>query len=696
MKNIQSRIEELRTLLRHHNHQYYIEENPEISDREYDDLFTELKNLEAAHPEFVSPDSPTQKLNIHIQKEFKPAEHKAPLLSLDNTYNEDELREFDVRCKKITEEEQISYVVEPKYDGLSLAVTYINGVYSRAATRGSGQIGEDVTENIKTIGSIPLSLSEKIPYLEVRGEVLMTKEAFEKLNQQRTEEGKALFANPRNAASGSVRQLDTAITASRKLEVIFYDITYAEGLPRFKTHQDELNFLRNLGLKSAEGILCGDIEEVILRSREMEVQRNDHPFEVDGMVIKVQDVSLRENMGLTEHHPRSAIAFKFKAQEEITKLLKITVQVGRTGVLTPVANLQPVRLAGVTVARATLHNMDEVEKLDIREGDYVVVKRAGEVIPKVIKTIPERRDGSEIPFKVPEHCPVCDGAVVRLPEEVAYRCSNLSCPAQLTERIRFFVSKEAMDIDGLGERYIETFVDAGLVKNFVDIYKLKDRLDELVPLLYETEKAAKIMESGSLQSSLWEMQEEGPKNKNSVKLLHNLLSSIEASKEKDIDRLLTGMGIKYIGKKTARILIQHVDSLWDLVERSKEELDDLPGIGDKTAESVYDYLHQDENIALLHGLESVGVSLEKKQKSTLKKDGKLSGMTFLFTGTLTSFTRTEAGNMVEELGGNVVESISKNVTYLVFGEKAGSKLEKAKKLQVKTLNEQEFLELIKE
>lgn len=695
MKNIPARLTELRTLLRYHNQKYHIEDNPEISDRAYDDLFQELKDLEQQYPEFITPDSPTQKLLIAIQKDFKQAEHKKPLLSLDNTYNAEELREFDVRCKKLAEKEMLSYVVEQKYDGLSIAVTYVDGVFSRAATRGDGKWGEDVTENIKTIGSIPQSLQEKIPFLEVRGEVLMTKEIFERLNVMRMEEGSSLFANPRNAAAGAIRQLDPNITASRKLDAIFYDITYSEGLPTFTSHSEELQFLREKGLKVAEDMVCKDMEEVIELSKKMEEMRNDHPFEVDGMVIKVDDVSLYETMGYTEHHPRFAIAYKFKAQEEITKLEDIIIQVGRTGVLTPVAILAPVQLAGVSVSRASLHNMDEVAKLDIRVGDYVLVKRAGEVIPKVIKTIPERRNGSETIFSIPTHCPVCHAHAIRLPEEVAYRCPNLSCPAQIGERLKYFVSKEAMDIDGLGEKYIEAFVSGGLIKTFVDIYYLKDRLSELLPLLYEPEKVKKITEEGLVQQDIFGTATVSDlPSKTSLKLLKNLLSSIEASKEKGIDRIFTGMGIKYIGKKTARTITEHVQSLWDLVSMTKEELENIPGVGAKSAESVFDYMQQEENRELLRQLETVGFSFMKKVDVSRNQAGALSGMTILFTGTLTTMTRPEASERAAALGASIADTLTKQVTHLVVGEKAGSKLEKAKKMQITILTEDEFLNLV--
>lgn len=671
------RIEELRKLLRYHNYKYYVEDDPEISDKGYDSLFSELKDLETQHPELITPDSPTQKLAVQLQKEFAQAAHYRPLLSLDNTYNAEDLRAFDERVKrglKLSPEENIIYDVEPKYDGLSMAVVYRDGRFDRATTRGNGEVGENVTENIKTIASVPLALLGDVPgILEVRGEVIMTKESFARLNEKRTEEGQPLFANPRNAASGSVRQLDPAITAERRLDVVFYDVTFHDHLT-WKTHEEELQFLRHSGIKASVAKQCASIDEVIAYVQGMEEKRHSFPFDIDGMVIKVADTGRREELGTTGHHPRGAIAYKFPAQEEVTLLEDIAIQVGRTGVLTPVAHVSPVEVAGVTVSRATLHNLEDIQRKDLRVGDYVVIRRAGDVIPQIVKPLLARRPANSVAFSMPDHCPSCGAAVVQLPEEVALRCVNASCPAQIKERLIHFVSKHAMDIDGFGRRSIELLVDHGLLTSFSDLYTLKDHKDAVLPLLYE----AATLEKGKLELKRWQ----------------NLVDAIDASKKQGLDRLLFGIGIRFVGRKLARTIASHVDSLWDMPGLTRETLTQWDEIGDKVAESLVDFFAMEENLAQLHALEDAGISLKGISTPVPVADGVLAGKSFLFTGTLTTMAREAAASLVEQHGGTVLSSVSKNLGFLVVGEKPGSKVAKAAKLGVPAISEKEFLAML--
>lgn len=694
--NVAKRIDELRELIRYHNQKYHIDDNPEISDKEYDTLFDELLSLEKEHPELVVPDSPTQRLAVAIQKEFVPAAHYSPLLSLANTYNAQELLEFDERVRKILEIDEkapIEYGVELKYDGLSVALVYRNGLLERAATRGNGTVGENITANIKTISSIPLKIDTKFSLLELRGEVVMTKKAFANLNETRLEEGLPLFANPRNAAAGSVRQLDTRVTAERKLDVIVYDIIHSSGELTFDTHAKELEFIHSVGLKATQIHLCKTIQEVIAYTSVIEEQRNTYPFEIDGLVVKVMDTASREILGATEHHPRGAIAYKFPAQEEVTQLEKIEVQVGRTGVLTPVAYLTPVHIGGVMVSRATLHNMDELQKKDLREGDYVVIKRAGDVIPHVIKPVVERRRGNEKVFTMPTRCPVCDAQVVQLPEEVAYRCINTACPAQTVLRMIYFVSKDAMDIDGFGKKYVERFVTSGLVHTIADIFTLKEHPEEVLKVLYSPEKAAEILEKQLLQNSLFQTESEQAPKQIHVKLLKNLLTSIEEAKSRDLDRLITGLGIRYVGKKTAKILAERVKHITELFTFSLEDFNALEGVGPIVAESLYDFFASTENQQLLHKLQSLGVNTQSLKKRTVLSN-KLQNQTFLFTGTLETMSREKAEQLVEHHGGKIISGVSSKLTYLVVGDKPGSKLAKAKDLGISILSEQDFLSLV--
>ena len=681
----QQRIDELRELLRYHNYKYYVEDEPEISDREYDRLFDALKDLEKAHPELITPDSPTQKLRVQVQKEFEPASHYRPLLSLDNTYNPEDLRAFDERVKrflKLEMDETIIYEVEPKYDGLSMAVVYRDGRYERATTRGDGQTGENVTENIRTISSVPLALLGSVPgILEIRGEVLMTKKSFAHLNEKRADEGMPLFANPRNAAAGSVRQLDPVITAARRLDVVFYDVTYHDHLT-WKSHEEELAFLRRAGIKASTAHTCPSIETVIEYIQSMEVKRHDFPFDIDGMVIKVQDTAMREALGTTGHHPRGAIAYKFPAQEEVTLLKEISIQVGRTGVLTPVAKVEPIEVAGVIVSRATLHNLEDITRKDIREGDHVIIRRAGDVIPQIVKAILTKRPKNSKPFTMPDICPSCGSHVVQLPEEVALRCVNASCPAQLKERLIHFVSKHAMDIDGFGRRSIELLVDNGLLQRFSDLYDLKNHAQKVLPLMYDE---GTLEKSGALQGELFQPTE----TKHDLKRWQNLVQAIEDSKKQTLDRLLFGIGMRFVGRKLARTLAEHVSDVWELAQTPLEVLIEWEEIGAKVAESIADFFKTEENLAELRRLEAMGISMRGLQVH--KKEGPLLGQTYLFTGTLGSMTREAAAAKVEQLGASVVSTVSKNLSFLVVGEKPGSKVAKAQKLGVEMLDETAFL-----
>ncbi len=689
-----ARIEELRSLIRYHNQRYHVEDNPEISDKEYDTLFEELLQLEKKYPHLVTSDSPTQRLAVEIQKEFVSAQHFSPLLSLANTYNAEELLEFDERTRRflgIDQDAPLSYGVELKYDGLSVALVYRDGILERAATRGNGQIGENITANIKTIASLPLKIETPLSMIEIRGEVLMSKKAFADLNTSRMDEGLSLFANPRNAASGSVRQLDVSVTAKRKLDLIVYDIISQSDEMQFSSHEEELRALRSSGLKATDTHICTTIQDVIAYADQVELQRNDFPFEIDGLVIKVLSTAYRERLGATEHHPRGAIAYKFPAQEEVTKLNSIEIQVGRTGVLTPVAHLEPIHVGGVTVSRATLHNMDELEKKDLREGDFVVIKRAGDVIPHVIKPVVERRTGNERPFHMPTICPECQAAVVRLPGEVAFRCINTDCPAQTVLRLIYFVSKDAMDIDGFGKKYVERFVQTGLVRSIADIFTLKYHQEEVAKVLYSEEKIAVLQKKNVYQNSLF--SEEDTAGAGQMKLLTNVLSSIEEAKNRGLERVITGLGIRYVGKKTAKVLTSSISHISDLYAYTLDDFNNVEGIGPIVAESLYDFFSSDQNRALLGHLEELGVQLRNEQTTTFSSHI-LQGKTFLFTGTLQTMTREQAEKLVEENGGSIVSGVSGKLSYLVVGEKAGSKLAKAEKLQIQILSENDFLSLL--
>jgi DNA ligase (NAD+) len=662
-KEIQERVEKLREEIRRYDYYYYVLNQPLISDAEYDKLFRELLELERQYPELVTLDSPTQRVGAPPAEEFAPVEHAIPMLSLANCFNDEELEEWDDRVRRMLGGEPVEYVCEPKLDGLSVELVYVDGVFTVGSTRGDGRVGEDVTRNLRTIKQVPLRLfplNGKVPrLLEARGEVYMEKEAFRRLNEERERAGEPLFANPRNAAAGSLRQLDPNVTASRPLKIFFYAMGRAEGI-EIRSQVELLTTFPKLGLPvNPLWKLCKTLDEVKAFYRELLAMRHELPYEADGMVVKVNDFAQREILGEVSRAPRWAIAYKFPAEEATTRVLDIVVQVGRTGALTPVANLKPVEVSGATVSRATLHNADEIRRKDIRIGDWVIVRRAGEVIPEVVKSIPERRTGAEKEFKMPERCPACGGPVVRPPGEVAYRCENLSCPARIKESIRHFASRRAMDIEGLGEKLVDQLVETGLVRKLSDIYRLKK--EDLVNLERMGEKSAQ-----------------------------NLLEQIERSKNAGLARLIFALGIRYVGEHLAQVLAQHFPSLEALSNATYEELIQIPEIGPRIAQSIVDFFRNEENRKLIQELKELGVKTEAEKP----KEGPLSGKTFVFTGTLSAFPREEARRLVESLGGRVASSVSRKVDYVVVGADPGEKLRKAQELGITILTEEEFRKLV--
>lgn len=657
-KEAKKRIEELRNQIRHHDHKYYVEDNPEISDYEYDQLVKELEGLEEQFPDLITPDSPTQRVSGEAVKEFPSVEHRAVMLSLDNTYSFDELKEFHKRVlKKITD---CKYVVEPKIDGLGVALVYEGGSFTRGATRGDGRIGEDVTFNLKTIRSIPLRTGdERFINIEVRGEVYMPLKGFREMNKKREEKGETIFANPRNAAAGSIRQLDPKIPASRPLDIFIYSLSFIAGIGFF-THWESLMALKEAGFKiNPLAKLCKSLDEVIEYCTELEEKRDELGYEIDGTVVKVNELEHQRELGETTKHPRWAISYKFKARQATTKLKAIKVQVGRTGALTPVALLDPVEVGGVIISRATLHNEDEIKKKDLRVGDVVLIERSGDVIPQVVKPIVEKRTGNEKRFKMPNRCPVCDGEVVRPEGEAVARCQNLMCPAQLKRRIGHFASRYAMDIEHLGRETIDKLLDAELVKGLEDLYALDKK--SIMKLEGFEEKSA-----------------------------DNLLEAIEKSKTQDLSRLIHALGIRHVGQYAAQLLASHFGSLDNLAKTRLEELENIKGIGKETAESIVGFFADKECQKLIKTLKERGVN------PVVKGKGPLEGKQFVFTGSLEGLSRDEASDLVMNKGGIVSSSVSKNTDFVVAGEKPGSKFEKAKKLGLNIIDEEEFRRIVED
>ncbi|GIV34069.1 MAG: DNA ligase [Chitinophagales bacterium] len=667
---------DLREIIHFHDWRYYVLSDPAISDFEYDQLFKLLKQTEQQHPDLVTPDSPTQRVAYGLTKEFPQVSHLVPMLSLDNSYDEADLIEFDRRVKELTGVQQVEYCVEPKFDGASIAVIYENDLLKRAATRGDGAVGEEITNNIKVLRSLPLSAkfsSYGIYTAELRGEVIISKEHFNQINQKRLEEGLPVFINPRNTASGALRMQDAREVAGRGLEAFMYHLAYAtdkEGksvlIHKIKTHSNALELLYKLGFKSPYPVkkICANIQEVARYCEEWQTKRDDFPYEIDGMVVKVNAFRLQEKAGATSHHPRWAMAYKFKARQAVTRVNNIFFSVGRTGAITPVAQVEPVFLAGVTISNVSLFNEEILREKDIRIGDHVLIERAGDVIPYIVHALPEKRTGSEKIVHFPKHCPSCGSPVVKLPDETVVRCVNASCPAQVTGRIIHFVSASAMDIRGLGPSLVLKFYDAGLLKSIPDIYRLD----------YE-----KILQMPGFRE----------------KSVNNLKRAIEESKNRPLNRLIYGLGIRYVGEATAKTLMQAVEHLLEFKDWTVEQFEQLEDIGPKVAASLADFFHNPDNIRMLHELERLGVNL-KSEKSTAHLSGKLAGKTFLFTGTLEHFSRSEAESLVEANGGKVAGSVNAKLNYLVVGAEPGSKLEKAKKLgTVHIISEQQFLDLLK-
>ncbi len=655
----------LRNKIHRHDHLYYVKDSPEVSDRDYDALYHRLKELESKYPECVTADSPTQRVGGKVDERFRKVVHPVPMLSLDNTFNVDEVRAFHQRVVKAlpdVEETSIEYVVELKFDGLAVALTYEDGKLVRGATRGDGVQGEDVTANLKTIRSIPLEISaEPFKKIEVRGEVYMPRKEFQRLNILREEAGESPFANPRNAAAGALRVLDPAVTDSRKLGVFIYSVGFWDN-NICETHSELQRKLASLRFPVNEhNRRCSNFEETLASIEEWRTKKNDLDYEVDGLVIQLNSLAYRKKIGSTSKFPRWAVAYKYEAEQAETEVLEIVCQVGRTGSITPVANLEPVFVSGSTVSRATLHNEDEIRKKDIRVGDRVVIEKAGEIIPKVVRVVdPKGKRNAE--FKMPTLCPECQTKIFRSEGEAAWRCVNAACPAQLKERLKHFASRKAMDIDHMGPAVIDQLVESGRVKNFSDLYTLKQK--EVADLERLAEKSAK-----------------------------NLIDAIEKSKSAGLARLLFGLGVRHVGQRAASILAETFRSITALKETSFEDMESVMEIGPVIAESLKSFLDQNTNVQDIENLSNSGVVMECLGEAR-KERGGVTGKQFVLTGTLSLFTRDEAKEKIESLGGRVTSAVSTKTDYIVAGKDAGSKLAKAKKLEVTVLDEKEFQKLI--
>ncbi|MGA2483439.1 MAG: NAD-dependent DNA ligase LigA [Candidatus Acidiferrales bacterium] len=659
-------IADLREKIRHHEYRYYVLDDPEVSDAAFDRLMNRLKTLEAAHPELIAPDSPSQRVGGTPREGFESVRHTTPMLSLDNAFSYDELRDFDRRARELGEQNKIEYVAEHKFDGLSIALQYKDGVLLRGVTRGDGMTGEDVTPNVKTIRSIPLRVDAAalkkagVPAdFEVRGEVIMTRKAFEDLNRRQEEQGGKRFANPRNAAAGAVRNLDPAITAQRRLDFFAYFLFVGGRVP-FKKHSESLEALKALHFRASDDWkLCPSIEEVIAYCEAWDSRREKLPYEIDGVVIKANSIAIQRELGFTAKAPRWAIAYKYPARQETTVVNDILVQVGRTGALTPVALLEPVQIGGVTVSRSTLHNLDEVERLGVQIGDTVLVERAGEVIPHVVKVVKEGKPRRA--FQMPKVCPECGSRIHKAEDEVAYRCVNAACPAKRKESLLHYAGRHAMDIDGLGEKIVDQLVGKKMVEDFADLYALK--LDEVAGLERMAEKSAQ-----------------------------NLLDEIEASKTRSLARLIYALGIRFVGERTGQLLAEHFGSLEELAEAGEERLVEVPEVGPKVAASIAEFFSEAANRELIKRLKKAGVH-PPEEKRRLKSQ-KFAGKTFVFTGALANRSRDEAGELVKEHGGKVASSVSKKTDYVVVGADPGSKYDQAKELGVPILTEAEFEKLV--
>jgi DNA ligase (NAD+) len=665
-KNIEKEIAELREKIRYHEHRYYVLDDPEISDFEFDKLMERLKELELAHPELVTPDSPTQRVGGAPAAEFPKVRHPAPMMSLDNTYSVDELRDFDRRVRELAGRDRVEYVAELKLDGLSMALTYQDGALAHGVTRGDGEVGEDVTSNIRTIRSLPLRLEAKKLKLighparfEVRGEVIMTRKAFEQTNAQREAAGEQKFANPRNSAAGSIRQLDPRIVAERKLDMFVYYLL-VNGVELPGEHARALETLSAMGFKvNPYWRRCPAFDDLLAYIQEWESKRESLDYEIDGIVIKVNNTGLWPELGTTAKSPRWAVAYKYSPRQARTRVIDIRPQVGRTGTLTPVADLEPVDVGGVTVSHATLHNIDEIERLGVKIGDTVLIQRAGEVIPQVVEVVEHAPGGKK--FEMPGKCPVCGGDVYRAEGEVAYRCVNTACPAKLKESLLYFAGRRAMNIDGLGEALVDQLVDKGLVHDVADLYHLTH------PQLADLERMGD-------------------------KSAQNLLDEIQRSKQAELARVIFALGIRFVGERTGQLLANHFGSLDKLAKATREELVEAEEVGPRVAEAIQEFFQEERNREVIEKLRKAGLQFEQEQ--TRKREGKLAGKQFVLTGTLPTYSRDQAKQMIEESGGRVVGSVSKKTDYVVVGADPGSKLEKARALGVETLDEAGLRELL--
>lgn len=657
------RVKELRNLIEYHNKKYYDEDSPEISDFEYDMLNNELKNLEKQFPELITKSSNTQKVGGNVKKGFHEVIHEVPLLSLQDVFSLDEVYEFDKRIQKQAKEfgKETMYVVETKIDGLSASLKYVDGKFVQGATRGNGQVGEDVTQNLLTVKTIPKELKEPIN-ITVRGEVFIGKKEFEKMNEEIGYEDGNLFANARNAAAGSLRQLDSNITAKRPLDIYIFNVQKIDN-KEFNSHYEELDYLDKLGFNvNPVRIPCKNIEEVINAINKIGQDREKLSFGIDGAVVKVDNLSLRENLGSTSKTPKWAVAYKYPPERKETILKDIVCQVGRTGAITPMAILEPVKLAGSTISKTTLHNEDFIKDKDLKIGDTVIIQKAGDVIPEVVEVVKEKRTNKEKDFTMPKTCPVCGAKAVREEGEAVLRCTGIECPAKLLRNIIHFVSKEGMDIDGLGENIVEQLVEKKLIENIADIYTLK--LEDIASL-----------------------------KKNGQKFAKNLIDAIENSKKQDLYKLITALGIRHVGTKSAKTIAKHYRTIDNLMNATIEELSQIEDVGQITAKSIYEFFKQDQTIDLIKKLKSVGVNTQEQDIKNL--DDRFKDMTFVLTGSLENYTRDEAANIIENYSGKVSSSVSKKTTYVLAGEEAGSKLTKAQELGVTIINEEEFKEMIK-
>ncbi len=660
----EKRAQELREEIRYHDHRYYVLDDPVISDHEYDMLVKELEKIEEEYPDLITPDSPTQRITAFEIDEFSTVEHMSKMLSLDNTYNHEELKDFDGRVRRGLGVDKVEYVVEPKIDGLGVALYYEDRVFVRGATRGDGERGEDITPNLKTIHSIPLRLNEDsvLDTVEVRGEVFMPRSEFDKMNEEREKEGKEPFANPRNAAAGTVRNKDPMIVAERPMDIFLYTLSYVED-EGFKTHWEALEELDKAGFKVNENTAkLNDIEEVIGYIDDWEDKKDELNYEIDGMVVKVNDLGYQDKLGATSKNPRWAIAYKYPAMRKTTRLNEIEIHVGRTGKLTPIAILEPVQLSGTTVSRASLHNEDEIERKDVREGDTVLVEKAGEIIPQVIKVIKEKRDGSQEKFDFPKACPVCGSDAKQIGGEVARRCINVRCPAQIKQRLELWGSRGAMDIEGMGPKLLDKLVEKGVVKSVADLYRL-----------------------GKIQ--LTSVERMGDKS------TRNLLKEIEESKDMGLDRVLYGLGIKYVGSHVAQVLTDNYDSIDEIMEAGQEELEGIDEIGPKIAESIVSFFEDEQNRKVVEDLRNSGVKMEVEREEV---EQFLDGKKFVLTGSLENYTRDEAAAEIQRYGGRVTSAVSGATDYILVGGNPGSKLDKAKELGTTILDEDDFIKMIEE